>query len=547
MVRKAGSMGQRSRLVGQAVGMAPEELDVVIKFGGGLHTRASEDEIEDREAADGYNFILDAENKELRPRPPFDLIATVPNAAAVRGGASLIKADGTVSTLFQAGTKVYEWDGQTTFTEEATVSADARLRGHWFRHNWELTNTVIITDLALVETVKSWNGTSWASVAFEDTNGDPFGNFYAMYCNVSDERALYSGCRDATTNKHMMVGSERGDYTVVSVDDRPSSSLSEADPFFLLTPDLRAINGHIEAFGVNLVSTTKGQLFQLTGTSAKDFAFEEFYPGSAASGAESLAYIGNDVIYGRAGRIESVRDTDRFGDAENDDLSMKISNVVSGYTGWRSVYNSRLNRVYIFPDGVSEVWVFQTALIGGEVSPWMRWTTAHSLAFQPTFVMAMLDPIDGLEYVFMGDSLGNIYRLEGTGENGDGGTNAIETQWLTKLLSAPLNAQTFNVEGYIKYRKDEAFSIDLTFEYAGENIFSEALTINVPAVAGRNYFSNGVHYGGGFYYGSIAGKLSRQPFFPPGQANEFQVRVRVQTEKAWAVNEIGLRFNAASS
>ena len=80
--------------------VGPGEFDVSIKFGGGLHTRASEDEIDGREAADGRNFQLDAQNRELRNRKPFDLIGTVPNAAEIRGGGSLLKSDGTVSTLF---------------------------------------------------------------------------------------------------------------------------------------------------------------------------------------------------------------------------------------------------------------------------------------------------------------------------------------------------------------------------------------------------------------------------------------------------------------
>ena len=44
----------------------PQDVDVVIKFGGGLHTRASPDEIDPREAADGFNFIIDIENRNLR-------------------------------------------------------------------------------------------------------------------------------------------------------------------------------------------------------------------------------------------------------------------------------------------------------------------------------------------------------------------------------------------------------------------------------------------------------------------------------------------------
>lgn len=526
--------------------VGPEDLDIKIKFGGGLHTRASEDEIDAREAADGANFQLDLENRELRNRAPFDLIGTVPNASEIRGGASLIKSDGTVSFLIQAGDTVYEWDGGTTFTSKGTVTSTAKLRGHWATHNWTLADKVLITDLNLVEPILEWDGTTLSNTVFTDEAAATFGTFYAKYCVVSNERAIFAACRDATTNKHMIVGSERGDYTIITIAQRPATALAESDPFFLLTPDLKPINGHVEAFGTAIFSTEKGRIFNLTGSSAKDFAFSDFYPSSSASGDESLAYIGNDLIYGRQGRIESVRDTDRFGDAESDDLTAGISDEVIDYTGWRTVYNSRLNRVYLFPAGVSEVWVFQTAMRGGEVSPWMRWTTSHPLAFQPTFVMSMIDPDDDLEYVFMGDSGGKLYRLEGSGASGDGGLYQIETTWLTKLFSAPLDADAFNVEGYVKYRKDTATTLELTFEYAGENIFAESLTVEIPAVENRTYYGGGYYYSDGNYYGTISGKLSRQPFFPPGQANEFQIRIRVAGNNSFNVNEIGLRFTAAS-
>ena len=131
--------------------IGPEDVDIVLKFGGGLHTRASEDEIDAREASAGQNFLLDIENRELRNRPPFDLIGTVSNASEIRGGGSLLKSDGTVSTLFQAGTAVYEWDGLTAFTSKGTVNATAKLRGHWRTHNWTLDDKLLLTDLSFVE------------------------------------------------------------------------------------------------------------------------------------------------------------------------------------------------------------------------------------------------------------------------------------------------------------------------------------------------------------------------------------------------------------
>lgn len=527
--------------------VGPEDLDLIIKFGGGLHTRTGPDEVDPREATDGANFLLDIENRQLRNRLPFDLVGTVPNASEIRGGASLLKSDGTVSFLIQAGNTVYEWDGLTTFTSKGSVVSTAKLRGHWRSHTWPLDDKVLITDLNLVEEVLEWDGTTLATTNFTDEATNTFGNFYAKYVSVSNERAVFFHVREATTNRHMAVGSARGDYTQISVANRPSSSLSEADPFFLLMPDLKPINSAVEAFGTTIISTERGRLFNLTGSSAKDFALDEFYPGSAAAGEESLAYIGNDIIYGRPGRIESVRDTDRFGDSAADDLTTAVADQIAAYTGWRIIYNSRLNRVYMFPAGVSEVWVFQTEMLGQNTSPWMRWTTTHSLAFQPTFVMSMLDPVDGLEYVFMGDSSGNVYRLEGTGHSGDGGTSIIQVEWLTKLFSAPLDAQAFTVEGYIKYAKSESATVELIFEYAGQSVFSESLTIDIPAITGQPYYGDEIFYGDGSVYGTISGRLSRQAFAPPGQANDFQLRVKVSSVNDFQINEIGLRFRAASS
>lgn len=531
-----------------------DDYDLIIRFGGGLHTRAAEIDIHEREAAGGNNFLLDLENRELRPRKPFDLVGTVPNSGAIRGGGSLLKSDGTVAAFFQAGDTVYDWDGADFQASPIldTVSSAARLRGHWRTHGWTLDDKLIVTDLALAEVVKEWDGSgALVDTAFTSGVSIAFGSFKAKYCNVSNERAIFANIQDASSTNfpHMIVGSTRGQFEQISVSDRPSSSLNEEDPFFLLSPDLRPINALAEAFGSALISTEQGRLFNLTGSSAKDFAFTDFYAGSGASGNESVSPIGNDVIYGRKGRIESVTDTDRFGDSEADDITRNIADTIRAYTGWTTVYNSRLNRVYAFPAGESEVWVFDTVMRGGEVSMWMRWATQHALAFQPTFVTSMLDPSDTLEYVFMGDSMGNVYRLEGTGTDGDGGDNAIVTEFLTRLhtIETPPDTEIFNISGYVRYRKSAAFTIELVFEYAGINIFNETVTIEVPAAEGGSYYGGEVYYGGDFYYGSIMGRLSRQRFSVPGRSTEFQVRVKVTDTDDWAISEIGLRLEAAGT
>ncbi len=542
----------------------PKDLDVKIKFGGGLHTRASADEIDQREAADGQNFLLDLENRELRNRPPFDLVGTVPNGLEIRGGGSLLKADGTVSTLFQAGGVVYEWDGATNFTQRGTCNASSKLRGPWRSHNWTLSNTLLLTDLNLADVVKKWDGTTFSSVAFTKENGTAFGTFYAKYLFVTGERAIFANIKDpGATVPHMIVGSTVSDYTQISIANLPASALSTSDPFYILTPDLRPINGLVDAFGATILSTERGQLFNLAGSSAKDFSFDSFFPGSYASGSESLSYIGTDIIYGRQGRLESVRDTNTFGNSEADDLTKEIADIISAYSGWTIVYNGRANRVYCFPTGVSEVWVFNPAMrtsrslgqgVTGQfiqqpdlpkLSPWTRFTTNHTLAFRPTFAMSMLDPADGLEYMMMGDASGHIYRMEGIGASGDGGTANIDTHWVTKVFSAPLDSEFHDIEGYIKYKRRAAATVSLTFQFAGKTAFDSTIIINIPPPGGTSiYFGGPNYFGGQIYFGvPFANRLIRQ-YFPkvPGQASDFQVRIDVLGNTNININEIGLRF-----
>lgn len=547
----------------------PTDVSVELKFGGGLHTRASSDAIDATEAADGANFILDLDNKELRPRPPFDLVGTLPGSGSILGGGSLLKADGTVSTLVQRGGNVYEWDGGTGFTPVGTCNSSSKLRGRWRSHNWTLGDKVLFSDLTLNDVVKEWDGTTFQSVAFTDTSGASFGSFGAKYIDVSNERVLYANVKDhGSTFPHLMVGSTQSNYLQINTDNVPSSALSTSDPFYMIIPDLKPINGLTGAFGTRILSTEKGSLFRLDGTTSKDFAFADYYLGSAASGAESLAYIGNDVIYGRQGRIESVRDTSAFGNSEADDLTREIADAVEDITGWTTVFNGRKNLVYLFPDEVSECWVFNTALrtardlaanalnqyvfqqqpqqFAGNKSPWMKYTTDHSLAFEPTFVDSMLDPSDGKEYVFMGDSSGRFFRMEGTG-SGDGGVNDINTTWTSKLFSAPLDAEIFSIEGHCKYRKQDSEStVTITFLFAGRAAFDHSVTLTLPA-AEAEYFGDTIYFGGPVYFGAaFQDRLIRQYFTMPGQSNDFQVRIDVSGSNPFNINEIHIRLRSAS-
>lgn len=537
--------------------IGPEENNVILKFGGGLHTRASPDEIDGREAAGGFSFLIDIQNRNLRNRPPFDLVGTVPNNASINGGGSFVDTNGATHAFFQAGNTIYSWDGVSTFTSIGTVTAGCKLRGHWRSHSWSLTNKVLVTDLSLNDAVYEWDGTStgFKTVIFTAQDGSAFGTFKAKYLSIQDERAIFANVVAGSPTPHMIVGCTRSNYNKITVVNRPSNSLGAADPFFLLAPDLRPINGYLQTYLGSMISTEKGQVFNLTGTDATNFAFATFYSNSAASGAESICEIGTDFIYGRQGRIESVRDSNRFGNSEADDLTAIVSDQVSGFAGWTNVFNTRTRKAYCFPAGVSEVWVLDVAIRdqgsqeSGGISPWQRWRTNHAMGFLPTMVMSMLSPADGLEYIFMGDSSGHIYKMEGSGSNGDGGTTAVDMQFLSKLVSARLDSKMYDVEGYVKFTQQiTSCNLTLTFQYQGENIFNNSVTMTLPAATNTGHFFNGGSwFNGTAFFNEFAGKLTRDKFIIPGHANEFQVLAEVNSVNPVSINEIGIRMRAASS
>lgn len=522
-----------------------DDIPLILRYGGGVNSRASEQDIEDIEsAAGGKNYEIDPANLALRPRKPFDLLHTAPNGSEIRGFVNLVKTDGTSQILVQAGNTVYEYDPSSGFTASPvwSVNANARLRGR-IEHNWGLTDKVLITDLELHEDVMEWDGTTLQDVTFSPSGTD----LRAKYCIVEDERAIFANVyNNGSSFPHLLIASEISDYTTISVSDRPSSSLGTGDAFFLVSPDLRGFNGLVSAWGEIVFSTKDGTVYYLTGNDSTDFSINPIFARALPSGDETLTFIGNDVIYGKRGRIESLKDTDKLGETEADDLSLKIGDLIETYKDWTIVYNNRTQKAYCFPDGQSECWVFHKPVkdVGSGVSPWVKYDTKHDMAFQPTTVMNMIDPNNGLEYVFMGDSSGNVYRMEGTGTSGDAGSEQIETVHISKLVSMTKNEEMSNYNGYVRYRKNQAFNLEIVFQYAGQTAQNETRNITIEA-AGGSYYGQALYYGGSVYYGQeFGGRLVQKKITQPGQGENFQIKTRVEGTKTFEVMEAGFRFYA---
>ena len=153
-----------------------QDMAFTLKFGGGINSAASEDDVNPIEATYGQNFILDYKNRNLSPRQPLELLGRAPNGARINGFVNHVDADGISTILVQAGGDIYSWSKSSGFILKSTVSSSARLRGH-LHHYWPLDDAVIITDLASISDVLLWDGSAVTTMTHNLTGG-----FKAKYC-----------------------------------------------------------------------------------------------------------------------------------------------------------------------------------------------------------------------------------------------------------------------------------------------------------------------------------------------------------------------------
>ena len=526
-----------------------------MEFGAGEHSSGSPLDISIDEAHDGENNFIEFDHGTFRNRPAFDLVATAPNAAPINGFVELIKTDGTVTLLVQAGGNVYDWDGESTFNLVGTVPSNARIRGNRFS-TFAVDDKVIITDLNKAGPVKTWDGTT-----FEDLATNIGGEFRAAYCLIDRERAYYGNVQTTSDTPHLLVGSARSAVGTLTVTDRPSSALSVGDPFFIPTPDLRPINGLVNNFGQFVISSSGqgiGSIYKLSGSTAKDFQIDPLYEESGAAGDEAVVHVGNDVLWGRNGRIESLLGVEGFGDVEADDVSRWISGSVSDVKGWTMKYNRRTQKGYFWPDDGNEVWVFNKFLydtlrsvvrvtrpeVPQGVSPWTRWTTNYGNAdFRVTAAEVLKRPGDKSDFTYFGMTDGTIFQMEGEGLQ-DAGTTDVATYRLSPMI-AGLQGDAYDVTALVTYVKKFASTVTLTFEFQGETLFDKAITMDIPGFSNQPVFGGNYYFAGDFYFGTeFEGRLQRQKKRAPGRSGFFQVRTAV-TGSEFDIHEIELRFKPA--
>jgi len=541
---------------------------LVFKFGAGINSRTRLADVKAEEASAGTNFDLDVSNSSLRPRRPFKKIATTANAGPILGFGQLIKRDGTTQQFIQSASVVYDWDNGSGFATqaEATASSGIQLRGHR-DHNNMLATELIITDHLRQSNVLYWD-TSTGATGFQDFSARAgLTNLKAKYCRVVMERVVLANLiENAVDLPHMMAFSQVSTASEMSVSTKPSSAVGLDDAVQILSPNLRPINGMEVLFGDIVVSTEQARLFALEGSSSFDFAFHEFYPHSNAEGDDGLLTIGNDLIIGRAGALDLLSTTLKYGDVESDDVSRWIKNDIEKVTSWTIVYDQGRQRVLCFPNNQDAVYVLHKDLMNKtravtdaestRASPWVKWVTNSSVGFDHTSVWTQWDSVIGEEAVYFGDDSGNIYRFDSEDEDTDAGTDPVTVSRRSLLVSVPGVRDMFDIDGWIEYTKQREASVRLNFLFGGEQSPTSSIDLTLPGSDEiGNFYNNettlSAYYSGGagdlsYYNAGYDNTIRRQYFTVAGHGNAFQLEVIVSSEgRDWQIEEIGLNISAA--
>ena len=504
-----------------------------LRFGGGINQQDDENTQPD-ECLDGRNFLLDKTSRAFRPRLPFDLKHTF--TGEVNGILQLIKRDNTDTMLVCSGTNVSTWDG-TTATSVGTIAA-GKLRDTY----WSLDDTLIITDVLKNNVLKTWDGTTFGNLTTGLANP-----LYAKYSIVYNGRVWLFNITDNTTDQpHMILASafENSQSYDTAARSQDTGFTTGDEAFFMLSPDLKPINGVVKFQNIVVFSTVDGKLFRLTGTDSTNYSITEFYSGSAALGTESIVNVGNDVMYmKRGGGIDALSSTQNFGDVTADDLSRWITDETAGLTDSLAVYDQQNQYVHFFVQD-KVLTLDKEILLQGQFSPWSIYDTQHASLFNTKAARYVRIPGSTDYSIYWGDSSGNLFDLNGTG-SGDAGVNPVKTYRKTRYFSELDNVNEL-IYGRVEYRRKGACTLQMDFDWGEEySVSTASVPLKGPIVSpGTNFYnsaSDPVYYGGTSYYneGGVAEyKVSSAGFSPAGKGPGFFLTMTLNTDVNFLINKL---------
>ncbi len=529
---------------------------LILTFPYGLNENIS---IQPGECSIGYNYDLSAFRTSLNPRLPFDLKGTAPNAGKITGFLDLTKRDNTATTLVVAGSTVYQWDDDGTWTSKATgMTTDALLRGQY----WSLLDQLIITDLNLNNVVSTWDGTTYAAL----THTGIVGNLYAKFAIVHLDRVWLFNIKIGTTAFPDMIlackfedptnwdSSTRGGATTVG----GGSFSTGLEAFYLKVPDLKPINGVTLFQNTPVFSTDQGRIWQITGASAKDFAVTDFYDTAPAIGMNVLQSIGNDILFPRQGNsLNLLYTTLAFGNALQSNVGHWIPTTLSNVTQFNEiVYDVTNQRALIFVNGkvlvlYKDILAQDRGALQSGPSPWSVYTTQDSASFNTVAARYMKRPGTTTYSVFFGDSSGRVFDLYGTNTSGDASSSLTPVQTLRRsrhIGVEVLNPWPYieeNITGHVRYRRLVQTSLTVSFDWDDEYTTTKNdVTLKGPAANdSAPYFGGNDYFGGDFYFNAgfaSANFPSSININPAGKGPGFYVTLSATAGTPWQVDQLEL-------
>jgi hypothetical protein len=344
----------------------------------------------------------------------------------------------------------------------------------------------------------------------------------------------------------MIVGSLRSDYTTISVSNRPSTVRSpRSDPFFLLAPDLKPINGLVR--GVRLAGHF-------------DRAGADLQPRRVERQGLHLLGLLPGLGCGRRGVAGLYRQR-RGLRAPRPGREPARHQPLRQLRGRRPQPQHRRHhrRLYRLDDGV------QLAPRPGLPVPDRR---VRGVGVRHRHARRRLgQPVDALEdgaparlpadvrHVDARSRGRPRIRLHGRHRaatctawrapaSGDGGTTDISVEFLSKLFTVPLNAEAFNDRRLHQVPQGRRGHGRTGFEYAGEAIFNQTLTVKFPRSAAATTTQRGLLQRMEATTAPSAAASPASSSSPPAAATSSR-SASVTGSADFAISEIGLRFRAA--
>lgn len=519
-----------------------------ITFGGGLNEQTSPHPSE--AALGSYNFELAKDSYQLRPRKVWDLAGTLPNGKQVNGIMQLITRAGNETTIVEGGGIVYRWSGSSTFTAVGSCATATKFRDFY----WSLDDYIICTDIEKSTVVKTWDGTTFSTLSTGLGT-----NLFAKYGVVHLGRVWLFNVKTSTDTPHLMVASAFENPNSYSTVRRSGSATVSTglEAFYMLTPDLKPINGACLFHGDLIISTSEGRLYRLTGSDARDFAWIDFYAGSAVVSDEAMANIGNDVAYmRRGGNIELLSATQNYGDVASDDISRWIPTSVRDVSSAIVTYDQTNQKVYFFVDGKILVFFkdifYGSALLNpagerAKLSPWSVYKSQYSDTALATVAAAKYMKRPGTdEYtVYFGDDAGRIIDMEGSGDDGDIGVSDITLVRKTRSFDEQFGVNTMSkiIRGLIEYRRNTecSISIDCDFNDSYASSVSSITLKGPPNSSGTGTWGGTSYFGGNTYWSeafAFAQNRSHQNFSHVGRGNGLVLTVSSENSVQYIVDGI---------